>query len=82
MQAVAFGVLLTATVAAAQTVLIDPAKIADAEKLIETFHGGSRRCEVAPVKPRIDFKLTEGRRFTLVTSDSSLPVPDFRLPSL
>lgn len=57
MHSVAIAVLLTATSAAAQAVVHDPVKIADAEKLIDTFQGEPLRCEVDPMKPRFSFSL-------------------------
>src|ERR1039458_7566239 len=49
--------VLAVTSAAAQVVLDDPIKIADAEKLLDTFKGDPLRCEVAPIQPRFNFSL-------------------------
>ena len=57
MHSVPIAVLLTVTSAAAQAVLDDPVKIADAEKLLETFQGEPLRCEVDTMKPRFSFSL-------------------------
>ena len=53
----AFSLLLALTSAAAQTVVEDPVKIAEAEKAIETMQGEPLQCEVVPMKPRFNFSL-------------------------
>jgi hypothetical protein len=57
MRSVAMTLLLAAMTAPAQAVLDDPAKIADAERLLETFQGEALRCDVEPLKPRFSFSL-------------------------
>ena len=57
MHAAAIGVLLTVTSAAAQAVLDDPVKIADAQKWLDAFQFEPLSCEVAPTKPQFNFGL-------------------------
>jgi hypothetical protein len=46
-----------AVVAAAQTLLDDSAKIADARKLLDNFQGRRAGCDVLPMRPQLDFSL-------------------------
>lgn len=49
--------LLAVTATAAQTVLDDPQKVADAKNLLDTFHGRRVGCDVQPGPPRLTFSL-------------------------
>jgi hypothetical protein len=52
----AIGVLAVAAMPG-QTVLNDAKKIADAQKVFDTLEGNQSGCEVAPLKPRLNFSL-------------------------
>jgi hypothetical protein len=57
MPSVAIAVVLAVSSAAAQAVLYDPVKIADAKKRLDTFHGEPLRCAVSPTKPEFNFSM-------------------------
>jgi hypothetical protein len=57
MRSVATAALLSATLCCGQTMLQDPRKIADAEKLLETLQGDRLTCDVTPAKPTVHFSL-------------------------
>ena len=57
MRLAAVAVLLSATVSCSQVVLLDPGKIAEAERLLESPAGDSLECDVAPKKPQVHFSL-------------------------
>jgi hypothetical protein len=66
--------LLAMTAAAAQAVLDDPKKIADAQKMLDTFRGERVRCEVQPGIPRLSFslRLQSGYFWNLHLSESKV----------